>query len=97
MHKKVNLSNSLLMAWFGKQFLGQGSHLTVSEVAGTVGYKVLTWNIFTVSADLLKLCSVYSVWTEFLLDQVSWAGALCHVWAVVPQSAHHVLGIICLE
>lgn len=83
------------MAWFGKQFLGP--HLTVSEVAGTVRCKVLTWNTFSVSADLLTFCSVCSVLTGFLLGQVSWAGALCRVWAVVPQSAHHVLGIICLE
>lgn len=85
------------MAWFGKQFLGQGPHLTVSEMAGTVRCKALTWNPFTVSIVLLIFCSVYSVLTKFLRDQVSWAGALCHVWAVVPQSAHHVLGIICLE
>lgn len=74
-HKMGNLSHSLLVAWFGKQFLGQGSRLTVSEVAGTVKFKVLMWNTFTVSADLLPLCSVYSALTEFLQAQVSWAGA----------------------
>lgn len=71
----------------------------MSEVAGTVKCKVLTWNTLTVSADSVAFCSVYSVLREFLLDQVSWAGAmeglLSHSQhAVIP---HHVLGIICLE